>query len=785
MSGQLPEPELPASLANEQRLRAIIEQSAAGIAEMDSTGRFIFVKDRYCQVVGWSRCELLARSMQDITHPDDLQRNLAVFETAAREGGSFVIEKRYLRPDLSEVWVSNSVTAIRDARGAVSLLSVTLDISESKRHEAALRASEGRFRFLGEISEASLTIVNRAEIMATISKRLGEHLAVSRCAYADVEPDSDQFTIQHDYTVPGCASTAGKYHLSLFGPRAVAEMHEGRTLVIRDMKRELAPGQGREMFEAIGIEAIVCCPLVKEGRLVAMMAVHQTEPRDWTEAEISLIEAVVERSWAYIERARAERDRLGAVEQELEHRRLLRAITDNAAVALFIADEHHRCVFTNPAGERLTGFTAQELAGSSLHEKLHHTRPDGTSYPSSECPLNSALGRNDQLQGEEVFVHKDGSFYPVAYTSSPMHEGGAHVGTVIEVRDIRARKQAEEALRESEERYRFLSESIPQMVWTAKPDGALDYLSNQVMAYFGMPENLLIGAGWLSGVHPEDQEFVVQRWHHSLTSGEPYETEFRLRRGVDGAWRWFLVRAVPMVGSGGKAVRWFGTCTDIHGQKLAEQQLRLVNADLESFAFAAAHDLQEPLRMVTSYTQLLERRLKSDLDDNSKLFVEHIVGGAKRMSLLLQDLLAYAETARSADEGQSCVDLNECLAAAIENCRTAIDESGAQVTADLLPNVVGHSSQVSQLFQNLISNAVKYRGPKAPVVHVSAQPRPLEWLIKVQDNGLGIAPEHQKHIFGVFKRLHGREIPGTGIGLAICQRVVERLGGRIWVESGG
>lgn len=355
---------------------------------------------------------------------------------------------------------------------------------------------------------------------------------------------------------------------------------------------------------------------------------------------------------------------------------------------------------------------------------------------------------------------------------------------VIE-RDSRKRQRVTEALRESEARFRQAIDSMPQLVWSTLPDGYHDLYNKQWFDYTGLSYEATKGAGWNAVFHPDDQPRTWARWRHSLETGEPYEIEYRCRR-YDGQHRWFLGRASAIRDEAGGITRWFGTCTDIHEQKEAEAALRLANLDLESFAFAAAHDLQEPLRMITSYAQLLSRRLGTGLDEDAKEFLRHIVGGAKQTSTLLTDLLAYTEVSRGEEEAvQQTVSLDALLAQAIQNLRTAISESGANISADPLPNVSGQDSHFLQLFQNLLGNAIKYRSEKTPDIHVTAKKNGMDWIISVKDNGLGIPEQYQKEVFGVFKRLHGKQIPGTGVGLAICQRVVERRGGAIWVESEG
>lgn len=216
----------------------------------------------------------------------------------------------------------------------------------------------------------------------------------------------------------------------------------------------------------------------------------------------------------------------------------------------------------------------------------------------------------------------------------------------------------------------------------------------------------------------------------------------------------------------------------------AEEALRRANADLNQFAFAASHDLQEPLRMITSYAELLIKGYPSTLGDEAALCVKFITQGTKRMRELLADLLAYTQVnaEEQAKEIES-VDLNAVFQEAVENLKIAIAQSGAVVTSERLPIIDGQKAHFLQLFQNLISNAIKYSGGRPPRVQIMAAEQSGGWRVAVADNGMGIAPDYHQSIFGVFKRLHGKKIPGTGIGLAICQRVVERYGGRIWVES--
>jgi signal transduction histidine kinase len=212
------------------------------------------------------------------------------------------------------------------------------------------------------------------------------------------------------------------------------------------------------------------------------------------------------------------------------------------------------------------------------------------------------------------------------------------------------------------------------------------------------------------------------------------------------------------------------------------EELARSNRELEQFAYVASHDLQEPLRMVAAYTQLLAERYRGKLDEKADKYIHYAVDGAQRMQTLIQDLLAFSRVGRGGLALKSA-DCNTILENAIKNLHTAIEESGAVITHDPLPTVLADGSQMQQLFQNLIGNGIKFRGSEKPLIDIHAEPKDQEWLFAVSDNGIGIASENAETVFVIFQRLHTRaEYPGNGIGLSICKKIVEQHGGKIWVE---
>jgi len=215
----------------------------------------------------------------------------------------------------------------------------------------------------------------------------------------------------------------------------------------------------------------------------------------------------------------------------------------------------------------------------------------------------------------------------------------------------------------------------------------------------------------------------------------------------------------------------------------SNEALRQSNDDLNQFAYAASHDLQEPLRVVALYAQMLLAKYGGRLGQQADQYISFVVDGAQRMEMLLKDLLAYSQVGSPGEGPAAPVACADVLDKVLFNLHASVEQSGALVTWNGLPTVQAHEIRLVQLFQNLVSNAIKYRRKEPPRVHVDARHKSSDWLFSIRDNGIGIKPEYTHQVFGIFKRLHGSKFPGTGIGLAICQRIVESYGGRIWVES--
>lgn len=347
------------------------------------------------------------------------------------------------------------------------------------------------------------------------------------------------------------------------------------------------------------------------------------------------------------------------------------------------------------------------------------------------------------------------------------------------------RQRAEAALRASEQQFRTLADSIPQLAWIVEPDGRTSWFNQRWYDYTGASQGQPEEQGWQNVLAPAMLPDVLEHWRACLSTGTPFDKVLSLR-GKDGVFRLFLTRIMPVRDAQDSIVRWFGTSTDIDEQQRVEQALRRANAELEQFAYAASHDLQEPLRQVNIYTQLLLRESGQGGKESTE-FAGYIESGVHRMRTLITGLLSYSRTLHQEAPVMQSADVSKSLQQALQTVAQRVQETQALITVDTaLPVVAGNEQQLAQVFQNLLLNALTYCPTgQPPCIHVAAEQCGNEWIISVRDQGIGFQPEYATRIFGLFKRLHRDQYPGTGLGLALCQRIVERYQGRIWAESDG
>jgi PAS domain S-box-containing protein len=486
---------------------------------------------------------------------------------------------------------------------------------------------------------------------------------------------------------------------------------------------------------------------------------------------------------------------------------LLEAVPD----ALLIVGPRGHILLVNSQTERLFGYSRQELIGQPVElliperfRERHHGQRTGYFQKPHVRPMGQGL----DLCGRR----KDGSEVPVEISLSPLQtpHGLAVISTI---RDISERRRAEAQLRQLEARYRTLVEGIPAVTFMAALDGGSNelYVSPQIeeLLGFSQKEWLENPVLWHTQLHPEDR----LRWHEEFartcSTGEPFRSIYRFL-SRSGHVVWVHGEAKVVRDESGRPLFLQGVAFDITGMKQAEEELKNLNetlekrvaertalaehraqelarsnACLEEFGYVVAHDLRQPLRTMNSYIQKLSERYAGQLDAQADDYILRSINAAGRMNVLIDDLLAYS---RVKTQGRPFVptDCAAALAAACANLEAAIDESGGKITCGPLPTVLADATQLVQLFQNLLANALKFRAERPPHLHVSAQREGDRWALAITDNGIGIEAKYLERIFRLGERRYSvAKYPGNGIGLATCEKIVQRHGGRIWAASPG
>jgi PAS domain S-box-containing protein len=473
-------------------------------------------------------------------------------------------------------------------------------------------------------------------------------------------------------------------------------------------------------------------------------------------------------------------------ESGAKYRGLLEAAPD----AMVVVNQGGEIVLLNVQAEKQFGYRRDELVGQKVTNIIpegfaERLIADGTRTAAEA--LAQQIGTGIELVGRR----KDGSEFPIEIMLSPL-ESSEGILVTAAIRDISVRKNAEKHLAQMEGRYRGLLEAAPDAMVVVNQGGEIVLLNVQAEKQFGYRRDELVGQK-VKNIIPEGfaERLIADSTRTAAEAlAQQIGTGIELSgRRKDGSEFPIEIMLSPLESSEGILVT--AAVRDISVRKKSEEhlvktveELKRSNDELQQFAYVSSHDLQEPLRMVASYTQLLAKRYQGRLDADADEFIAFAVDGCNRMQGLIQDLLAYS---RAGANGKVLREISgeDALQEALTNLRATISESGAVVTHDSLPAIKTDDTQLAQVFQNLVGNAIKYRSAEIPHVHVSAAKNGgSEWIFSVRDNGLGIDPQYFERIFILFQRLHGRdEFKGTGIGLAICKKIVERLGGRIWLES--
>lgn len=687
-----------------------LQAAGLGVWEINPTTNQV-IWDQRCQaLVGLQQVDVIPfqEAIQYI-HPDDLDHVLAAIQRTTTHPSDGLFDETYRTVGADEGrlrWVRFWGQAKFSPTGELDRFSgIAQEVTQQVLAQQALEQQQAQQRFLLQLSDALRSLNDPLAIYYQTACLVGEYLGANRVGYAEDQGDGNMVVVLRNY-VNGVTDLQGTYQYADYGP-LLDEFQAGRTVVRSDIARDpnLTSAQ-KEAHRVLQMGATLNKPLLKEGRLIAVLFIHYEQAHAWSADELSLVEGVAERLVIAVDRA--------------------------------------------------------------------------TAY---------------------------------------------------------------EALRQSEQRFRMMADSVPQAIWVTDAEGNTEFLNKWWEDYSGVP--FKPSTAWQVAadiLHPEDSPRLVAAFRQAMQTGTPFEVEQR-NRSASGEYRWFLNRGEPYRDpQTGKITKWVGLSVDIHDRKRADhllqqsearyrslaadleqqvqqrtQELRAANADLlesnallvrsnenlEKFAYIASHDLQEPLRKIQQFGDLLRTRY-TDSNGEELGYLERMQTAASRMSTLIRDLLSYSRIA-TRRELSRLVSLNEVVEQVLATLELVISEMDAEVQVDPLPTLRGDATQLGQLFQNLLSNALKFRRKDAsgvwikPLIQIRAQlvssdalspslkparPSSTYHLIQVSDNGIGFEEKYLDRIFQVFQRLHGKgEFAGTGIGLAICEKVVANHGGLITATS--
>jgi len=659
------------------------------------------------------------------------------------------------RPDGTRITAIANVVPIRDSQGEIiGAIDCWRDINNRKQMEEALRQRETELSLITDTLPVLISFVDSEQRYRLNNRAYQEWFGHST------------------------AEVYGKYLWEVLGESAYEVL---RPYVEQALAGEQVSFEGEVPYKDGGT------------RYINVIYVPQINQQGTVEGYAALITDISERQAALRDRNLAE-----AALRESEAR--FRHLADTAPVLIWMSGTDKLCNYFNKPWLDFTGRTIEQEMGNGWAEGVH-----ADDFQRCLDTYTNAFDARQDFNMEYRLRRNDCEYRWVLDTGVPRFAPtGEFLGYIGSCVDIHDRNLAEETLRDSEERYRILTEVSPQAIWMGDSHNGITYCNQYWFDYSGLTMEQTAGYGWIDIIHADDRADVFKTSMQAVTKATNYEAEIRFRRVSDGNYRWHLVRGLPFRDAAGQIIKWVGVASDIHDRKVAEAalqqlnemleqriqertaQLEAANKELESFSYSVSHDLRSPLRHIAGFIELLQKRHSSTniLDETSQRYLKIIAETSKQAGILIDELLTFSRMGRT-EMRYININMEQLVEEIKRDLQTQIPERTINWYIESLPEVQADPSMLRLVLRNLIDNAVKYSQTRNPTeITVGSIDNENEVVFFVQDNGVGFNMQYVHKLFGVFQRLHSDpKFEGTGVGLANVQRIIHRHNGRVWAES--
>ncbi len=840
---------------SESRFRSFFEQGLIGMAITSPDKRWIQVNDSIFDMLGYTQKELFSKTWADISHPDDLEKEVALFNNLIHQQiGQYTMEKRFIKNDGNIIYTNLWMNSVVIDKKVDHIFALIDDITASKLAEEKLQNALNFNKSVVQDSPVGKAAYDATGQCIMVNKKAAEYVGTStgqllKQNYRKLESwQKSGLAEAADRVLEHGGSDKMEIHVkSSFGKEVWLECHfrrfyqnnephllfiyndvsenryyqdelkenqqrfqlatEGANAGIWDWKlgtnevfyskiwkhhvgyedhelksefatweKLLHPDDSERMHHAV--ENYLKNP---RGRFIEEFRMrHKNGSYRWIRNEASCLKDedgnTTRMFGVHTDITETKEAGEALKESEERHRLIFESVND----AIFICNKAGNIIEVNTAATRIYGYSREEFLNLDPRKLLH----EDWQHEIEAFFKTTSAGEN--YSGENVEYTKSGKIiYTQVYGTPLEFKGEKQIMAVV--RNITSLKKAQDDLKHSKEQLQLITDLIPVLVSYITPDHRYEFVNKGYENWFGIKAEDVVGRHASEVVGKEAYDAVKEELDR-VFQGETVEYE-RMMAYKSGGNKYTQTTFLPHKKDG--RVEGAIVCVnDVTPLKEKENELRKLldeversNKELEQFAYVASHDLQEPLRMVSSFLQLLERKYNEKLDDNGKEFIRYAVDGASRMKTLINDLLKYS---RVGTRGKpfTTTSMNEVINQVLTNLSDTIKESGATFVLGKLPEIDADESQMVQLFQNLVSNAIKFRGDKSPQISITAKENKKQVTFTVSDNGIGIEPKFHERIFVIFQRLHTSDkYPGTGIGLAVCKKIVDRHHGTISLKS--